>query len=276
MSLSNSFSDQADQFTLWQSFDSPADPGPGDTFPRSKSGSSNGEGEHGFQTFSPAQSDTAQKDGFISLYQPPSNTTFNDALDPRKDPIEEKAAPNDEANDSSREGTAYEEGFAKGEQDGLEAGRQKIARVLLQINELVTGVENLWPDLIQKYEKQIIDLVFKASEKLLLGQIAADPEVVKRSILHAFELIPDPVEMTLEVNPEDYEFIETVKVDFFDQIKSLKHVTVISDPSVSRGGCRVNTPKGQVNATLEARLDAVRRSVASSAGHHAEAKAEVE
>jgi flagellar assembly protein FliH len=259
--LSNAVSDSNEQFSLWQAFDSEAAPAPANNFTPTSSGVANGEG-HGFQTFASGQGETPQGDGFISMYQPTAEAG------PQAQTAAEPTEPDPEAEAQKLAQQAYEDGFAQGQQDGLEAGRQEIAQVLQRISEFCEAVENLWPDLVQQYEQQIVDLVLKASEKLVLGQIQADPEVVKRSILHAFEVIPEPVEMTLEVNPEDYEFIETVKVDFFDQIKTLKHVNVIAEPSIRQGGCQVNTPSGQVNATLEARLDAVRRSIAGSRDPH--------
>ena len=57
------------------------------------------------------------------------------------------------------------------------------------------------------------------------------------------------------------EYIETLKEDFFTQVKSLKHVSLIPNASVSPGGCRIKTDTGEVDATVESRLDAVRQSI---------------
>ena len=72
-------------------------------------------------------------------------------------------------------------------------------------------------------------------------------------------VVPEPVGVTIEVNPKDYEYIDTIKEDFFKAVSSLKEVSVSADPSVARGGCKILTRAGEVDATLEARLDAVRK-----------------
>jgi flagellar assembly protein FliH len=69
------------------------------------------------------------------------------------------------------------------------------------------------------------------------------------------------VEVTVEIHPEDVEFIEAAKEDFFRQVKALKHMAIVPDPSVNPGGCRVKTRFGEVDATLESRLDAIQRTL---------------
>lgn len=154
-----------------------------------------------------------------------------------------------------------EAGFAKGEVDGFEAARAEAAERLTALASLIGGVESLWDNLIRANEAQIVSLVCKVAEKVVLGRVAVDDEMVKRAILDAFSLIPEPVDVTISVSPEDYAYIEVVKEDFFQQVRGLKQVSIVSDPSVARGGARVETVSGEVDAGIESRLAAVTRSV---------------
>jgi flagellar assembly protein FliH len=269
--LSDSVANQNERFDKWQPFDIPSTgPAAQDNFAQFTSTAFDVENEDEFKDLFRKQDAGSQNHGFVSLYQPSSEVTPTENSAQEESSSPEISTAEEEEKLQKLADQAYEEGFAKGEQDGLEDGRHQVAEVLGRINELLGGIENLWPDLVQTYEKQLVDLVFKAAEKVVLGQIAVDSEVVKRSILQAFDLIPDPVQVTVEVHPDDYEFIETVKVDFFDRVKSLKQVTVISDASVRQGGCRVHTPKGRVNATLESRLEAVSKSITGTYATHDE------
>ena len=74
-------------------------------------------------------------------------------------------------------------------------------------------------------------------------------------------MIPEPVEVTIDIHPEDVEHIENIKEEFFQQLKTLKHISLLPDPSVSPGGCRVKTRFGEVDATLESRLDVIRETI---------------
>ena len=156
---------------------------------------------------------------------------------------------------------AYEEGLAKGEEKGYGEGIKKAEPVVTRMQELLAELEGLWHHMVQTYEAQIIDLVGRAAEKVVLSHVSLDHETIKRSIQQAFGTIPEPVSATIEVNPKEMEYIETLKEDFFTQVKSLKHVSLIPNASVSPGGCRIKTDTGEVDATVESRLDAVRQSI---------------
>ena len=156
---------------------------------------------------------------------------------------------------------AYEEGLAKGEEKGFREGIKKAEPVVTRMQELLAELEGLWHHMVQTYEAQIIDLVGRAAEKVVLSHVSLDHETIKRSIQQAFGTIPEPVSATIEVNPKEMEYIETLKEDFFTQVKSLKHVSLIPNASVSPGGCRIKTDTGEVDATVESRLDAVRQSM---------------
>ena len=161
---------------------------------------------------------------------------------------------------------AYEEGFAQGEQAGLEEGRRKSQEIIDRMQKILTDVETAWTNLIKTHESRIIELVCKICEKVVYGQAAIDQEMVKRAIIEALGVVPEPVNVQITVNPKDYEYIETVKEDFFSHIKGLKDVSVMPDAAIHQGGCTVKTKFGEVDATLESRLESVRECLLKANG----------
>ena len=156
---------------------------------------------------------------------------------------------------------AYDDGFAEGEKKGFAARKEDADDMVTRMQSILSEMEGIWKQLIETYEQQMIQLICRVSEKIVFGHIAMDQEVIKRAILQAFQMIPEPVDVTIEVNSEDAEYIETIKEDFFSQLKTLKHISVIANPSVTRGGCMVKTLLGEVDATLESRLEAIRETI---------------
>jgi flagellar assembly protein FliH len=158
---------------------------------------------------------------------------------------------------------AYEKGFAQGEAagrvEGQAEGRRRANEIVVQMERILSEISALWPTLIANYERQLLDLVFRVAERVVFSQIETDHEVVKRVILNAFSIIPEPVAVVVEVNPKDYEYIETIKEDFFHHVGSLKDISVSASPSVGRGGCCIRTRSGEVDAGLGNRLEAVKR-----------------
>jgi flagellar biosynthesis/type III secretory pathway protein FliH len=160
----------------------------------------------------------------------------------------------------------YEEGFAKGEQDGLAEGKVNALGMVERLEEILSDTESAWKNMIAAYETQIIDLISKTAEKVVYAQVQLDQEVVKRAILKAFDVVPEPVNVQINISPADYEYIDTIKEDFFSNIKGLKDVSVTPDSGICQGGCNIRTQSGEVDATLEARLETVRKSLMSANG----------
>ena len=156
---------------------------------------------------------------------------------------------------------AFAQGFAQGREEGFQAGVAEAGEKTNHLLSILSDVDNMWERIVKIYEEKIIDLVARVAEKVVYGKVEVDKEIVTRAILHAFEQIKDPVNATIAVHPLDYEYMEVVKEDFFEKIKGLKQVTLISDPLISPGGCRIETPSGEVSTSIEERLEAVKRSI---------------
>ncbi len=217
-------------------------------------------------------------EGFKSLYSNRDETEQNGFV--ASFISEEKAraiatspkAPPDEASPEGLEGVkrrAYDEAFTKGQEAGLEEGRQQSREIIDRLAHMMVQVESAWTNLIETHESQIIELVTRAVEKVVYGQAAIEQEMVKRAILEALRVVPEPVHVQISVNPKDYEYIETVKEDFFSSIQALKDVSVTPDPAIHQGGCNVRTKFGEVDATIENRLEAIRECLLTANGKKA-------
>ena len=166
------------------------------------------------------------------------------------------------------------EGFAKGEAEGLEQGlkqgrekaeaevRDQVALILDPLKESLQTADNLLDRLVKRYEGQILDLVVQIAEKAVGAKLDVDDEVVKHTILDALQHLVAPEEITLNVSSEDYEYVEMVKDEFFESVRSLKHVAVTSDPMIPKGGCRIETAAATISTDPEAKLAAIYDAIA--------------
>jgi flagellar assembly protein FliH len=164
---------------------------------------------------------------------------------------------------------AYDDAFAQGQAAGLEDGQRQSRELVERLEGIAVHMETAWANLIETHESRIIELVGSAAEKVVYAQAATDQDMVRRAIIEALRVVPEPVNVQIAVNPKDYEFIETVKEDFYSQIKALKDVSVSPDPAIHRGGCNVRTRFGEVDATLESRLEAIRECLMKASGKKA-------
>jgi flagellar assembly protein FliH len=112
-------------------------------------------------------------------------------------------------------------------------------------------------EILKRNEKEILDLIFIIVEKIIHYRISSVEGIVKESVLNALNLAVEKNKIILNVNPEDYDYVEKLRPELFKKHKELKSITVTSDPSISRGGCFLETPYGDVDAGIETQLEKV-------------------
>ena len=168
-------------------------------------------------------------------------------------------------NIASIEQEAYEEGFVQGEKDGFELGEKKALKVIESIENLFNEITDLKNDILKQYEKEILELIFAVAEKIVHHEVKLDDTVVKNAIFDALELAVEKSKVVFNVNPDDYDYVEKLRPELFNQNKELKSIVVSSNPSVTRGGCFLETPYGNIDATIESMLEKISHCLRESA-----------
>ncbi len=156
---------------------------------------------------------------------------------------------------------AYEKGFAQGEKDGLELGEKKGLKVIENIENLFIEINHLKKEILKQYEKETFNLILAIAKKIIHNQIRLDEEAIKETVLKALYLASEKSKITLRVNPEDFDYVERLRPEFFTRFKELKSIIVTSDPSITRGGCFLETPYGDVDARVETQLEKIYQSL---------------
>ncbi|MCG8565806.1 MAG: hypothetical protein MI747_12065 [Desulfobacterales bacterium] len=158
--------------------------------------------------------------------------------------------------------TGHAEGFAQGEAQGKTIGeekaREEAQKTLDALSDSLAALNNLTNDLVDSHGEQLLGLVFQVTEKVIQAQVETQDDLVRETIIDALKTLVRPEEIELSVSPEDYEYIEMIKDSFFENISSLTHISVQSDPLVARGGCRIETATASVETDPMSKLDAVR------------------
>lgn len=159
------------------------------------------------------------------------------------------------------ESEAYEKGFAQGEKDGFEMGSKKLEKILDRILCTLQDMVAYRQEFVKKYEKEMLHLIRAIAEKVLRVAVRMDNQIVRETILEAFSLAADRSEVTVRVNPEEVEYVKEIRPEFFGRISELRSITIESDPSITRGGCFMETTFGNVDARLETQLQKITKAV---------------
>lgn len=156
---------------------------------------------------------------------------------------------------------AWEKGFKEGEVAGRKAGEKKVLPLLTDMNTLLKEVAGLKSLLLTQYERELLDLIFSVSEKIIHCEISLDQRVIQETVLHTLQLASEKERLILRLHPADVHLIEKLQTLSVDPSGKLTAVSLHADVSVSRGGCHLETPHGDIDASIETRLKKVYKSL---------------
>ena len=139
----------------------------------------------------------------------------------------------------------YNEGFAKGEQDGLNKFLNDADEALKSIDTLASSSFNIKKNIIDSASIDIVELVAAIADKVCHAKF--DTKMLYKITLDAIKKLNDKENITIIVNPLLADRINKLSPNFKQEITKLQSIKIIEDNSVS--------PDGVIVETLNTRLD---------------------
>lgn len=152
---------------------------------------------------------------------------------------------------------AYEKGFEQGQRDGQELGLKRLEGVIHQLNHVLCKIEAQRKNLSQAYEKQMLQMVFVIGEKIIRHELQFREDVIVDVLREAFRCVKDRRKVSIRLHPADYRYLTAHPEKLPFPLDEKEGVRLVDDPSISRGGCFLNTSFGEVDATFESQLDEI-------------------
>ena len=172
--------------------------------------------------------------------------------------------------DGHKEG--YTKGHAEGHTQGLEEGRQKareelnsqLADQVEPLKALASTFSAALEDLDETIGRDLVDLALATGHKLAGEAVETSPEQILtliRSLLHTEP--PLVGQQRLWLNPQDHQLVQ----DALGEELAAADWTLQPDDQISRGGCRVTSASGELDATWESRWEAVKAQIRHRPSH---------
>lgn len=156
-----------------------------------------------------------------------------------------------------------EQAYKQAYQLGLEEGREKayketsdvLAQRLASIESLTASLENLKPELVSFNEAHIVRLAYVMAKKIAMNEIEEKPELILKVVNAAIQGAQSDESVTVRVSQTDLDFIEQSREKLGKEFDSLKRAKFEASENVKPGGCVVETNYGDVDASVEQRVD---------------------
>ncbi|OQX20569.1 MAG: hypothetical protein BWK76_00705 [Desulfobulbaceae bacterium A2] len=179
-------------------------------------------------------------------------------------PMEPAAVETSDARDVNAEDTGpapcdaiEEEAYQRGVNEGILQAQAGIEPTLHALQEATTQLVSLRNQVVEQSRQEMVSLIMAICRKLLHREIAADPAVIGETLREALKLALQADEYHIHLHPDDLAEAERLRPSLLTSLRGVQHLVLHPDPRIGRGGCRVDSNLGEVDATIEAQLAAI-------------------
>lgn len=163
----------------------------------------------------------------------------------------------------------FEQGRLEGLEEGKRAGRQgeesrwrrKTAEALEVLGRLAAELRDSRAQLLREAQNGVVELAVRIAEKVIDRELLFDPRAALGTARKAVEQIFRGCEVVLQVHPEDAPIVREVLDRHPRWAEDLAAIEVRSTEDVERGGCRLLSGSGIIDATISSQLELIEESL---------------
>lgn len=152
---------------------------------------------------------------------------------------------------------AFSRGFAQGERAGGEAAAQRGEAMLRRLTETLEELTTLREQMIHQTERQMVQLALAIARRIVHREVSIDQDLLVAMARVALDRLGESAQVTVRLSPEDFDATSAVRSAQWIGT----HVTVVADARVGRGGCRVESEFGAMDAGVEGQIHEIARAL---------------
>lgn len=139
---------------------------------------------------------------------------------------------------------------AEGYAEGLAAGRVEGEQACVRMKQLAESFGNMLDTLDFRLADMVLELALDVARQVVAGDLRVHPEHILDVVNLALKQMAESSrEARLLLNPDDAALVRP----HLDQVLDKNRLRIVEDARIVRGGCLIETPQGDLDATLPAR-----------------------
>jgi flagellar assembly protein FliH len=154
-------------------------------------------------------------------------------------------------------------GEAEGRAAGMAAVQRELAPAVAALSGAVAELSALRAQVTGELEADAVALALRIAEHIVAGAVDAEPRRILDVAGLALRRITQRRQVTLVVNPADLELLNEAIPGLQSELGGIEHCSVQSDRRVGRGGVLARTDEGEIDASIDTQLAALREIVAA-------------
>ena len=152
---------------------------------------------------------------------------------------------------------AYDKGVAAGKAEMVAKEKERLAQAAAKLDALLAGIEQDRQRLHDRYQDDILLLIKAMVDRVLFHEVTVNPHTIEVCLKMALAYVVENSSVTIRLNGQDLERLRQAAMERPEILTGYKKVELAEDPSISLGGCVLETGFGEIDATLDSRRDKV-------------------
>ncbi|MEJ6950214.1 FliH/SctL family protein [Natronospora cellulosivora (SeqCode)] len=157
----------------------------------------------------------------------------------------------------------YQEGYEKGYQEGQAKGLEEFKALSTNFQKIIKEIKKRINEDIDNNQKNIIDLVFKISTKVINAELMSNPESINNIVIEMLGQVADIEEVKVHINPV---FLEYISQDDFKSAFPRQNLEFIANKELAEGDCIVETDFGGKDGRIKNKLKLLEKELLKEAG----------
>jgi flagellar assembly protein FliH len=156
---------------------------------------------------------------------------------------------------------AEQEGRQAAAQAAVLAAKQTVEKqlttVLPALRKVVDGIEHSRQTWLARWEASGVHVAAAIAKRLVRRELTHQPDIPLKLVREALQLAAGSAQVRVHLSPADHSTLGNQVQSLAQEMAGLGHVEIVNDPSVTPGGCRVETRFGTIDQQFETQLERI-------------------
>ncbi len=179
----------------------------------------------------------------------------------------------------ARKQEAHRTGLAEGRRDGLEQAlaeardaalrdaQADLTRLAEALTAALADYERRKHHLLALAEADLIKLAIAIARRVCKLRVETSVASTQANVRALLDMIKHHEDLELRVSPAEYDLLRQILPELTRRAAESEHVAIQADPEVARGGCRLCTRDGTIEASVEEQLDRIAQALCADNPH---------
>ncbi|MDR2550770.1 MAG: flagellar assembly protein FliH [Desulfobulbus sp.] len=151
-----------------------------------------------------------------------------------------------------------QEAYNRGMADVAGQLKMELHQAISAFAEGCQKIDSQHKTMFHRNRAELINLVIMLTEKILRHELTTPRNVIAATLEAALEQAIESEEFYVTLHPDDLAIAEAKVPELIASVRGLSRLVFKTDPSMSRGGCLLESPTCAVDASIELQLESTK------------------